>query len=1207
MSERGPQPPKYDGEDFMVWRIQMEAYLIGKEIFGVVQELKPQNILRATATVEEKKERDTERQLFEKVDKVVKSILLLSLDAKTVRLIASCNTSKEIWDRLCALHEQKSNASKITLQKEFFDLQMKYEEKVSEYVARAESLYYRLIDVGVSGISEQTLTSRIVCGLPKRFVNFMSRWADVPEKQQTVDNLLSKLSAEESLLLQFFKPRVRDEKAYVGESSTQNERRDDNRSKTSKTCWKCGKDGHIRRFCRSKDDRKEDTSNQAHQAEDIKEAINMVAEESNVATCSLGWVLDSGATSHMSYDIEDFTKYEELSQPRMVKFGGGSCAPAVGIGSVSLDVLVGTKVNNVILNEVLHVPSLRRKLVSVSAATSKGCTGEITANEMVLVSDGIVRLVHQMSAPFTPQQNGFIERDNRTIVKCMRTMLLARSLPEYLWGEAANAAVYVLNRTPNRNTGSKTPFELYFKRKPRVGHLRIFGSLVHVKRQQKKRSGYQKKLEPRTDPMVLVGYDSSDVNQNYRIFDPISQKLIITREVTIDETRRYNFAEKRTADDDDSDSHLYIHIDELLTEPTVSAPNSPDTEMEQRDLDISDYLDTINDQQASAEEPEDVQQAHSEHRVDDGSEATEIPDPRPSVNIPSLSTGTFNLPVSPSQLPRQASEDDQRRYPTRSRKATSFFIPHAQLAEALVVYGDEPITYHEAVTCPDARMWKRAMDEEFKSLEGQKTWILTRLPHNRKTIKCKWVYKVKYDTSGRIERYKARLVAKGFSQRAGIDYTETFSPVVRLDSIRILLAYVAKLNLEMIHFDVKTAFLDGNLEEEIYMEQPEGYKIGNNNVCLLKKSLYGLKQASRQWNLCFTQFLQRFNLRPLIKDGCIFRRFAKNDREILIIAIYVDDGLICCSNLGMMSNVIDHLRSKFEIKLMDPRCFVGLEIHRNRRARTLFINQELYATKILERFSMLSAKSASTPFDCNQRLCIAGANDGKYHPDVNVPYRQAIGSLMYLMIGSRPDIAYAIGILSRYSEHPKLAHWYAVKRVFQYIRATTGYGIKYNDSQSQVGAISCWSDSDYAADTDTRKSLSGYVIIYNVGPVLWKSTKQSLVATSTCEAEFVAASLATKDSIWSQQLLSEFGVMRRPIKLYVDNQGALQVIANKSIHSKCKHIDTRYMHIRELSEQKRIVPTYVQTKQQLADIFTKPLAKSQLEYLRDKLNIVHSL
>lgn len=269
------------------------------------------------------------------------------------------------------------------------------------------------------------------------------------------------------------------------------------------------------------------------------------------------------------------------------------------------------------------------------------------------------------------------------------------------------------------------------------------------------------------------------------------------------------------------------------------------------------------------------------------------------------------------------------------------------------------------------------MDEEYESLLKNKTWILTKLPSGRKPITTKWVYKLKRKVDGSIERYKARLVARGFSQRAGLDCKETFSPVVRLDSIRLILAIAAQEDLELVHFDVRTAFLHGLVEEEIYMLQPEGYEVDGDVVCKLVKSLYGLKQASRAWNTCFVKFLKKFDLIPLQKDSCILVRKSSMDKVTLMIAIYVDDGLACSSSKSLLKEVIAYLKMRFEISIMDPKCFVGLEIQRDRVKRTLTINQGYYISRIIKRFNMSNAKPASTPADINLKLTKLGGPDGE--------------------------------------------------------------------------------------------------------------------------------------------------------------------------------------------------------------------------------------
>lgn len=497
------------------------------------------------------------------------------------------------------------------------------------------------------------------------------------------------------------------------------------------------------------------------------------------------------------------------------------------------------------------------------------------------------------------------------------------------------------------------------------------------------------------------------------------------------------------------------------------------------------------------------------------------------------------------------------------------------------------------------------MQEEYDALMLNKTWALADLPKGRKPIKCKWVYKIKRNADGSAERYKARLVAKGYSQREGIDYKETFAPVVRLESVRILLAMVAHYDLEMIHFDVKTAFLHGNLKEEIYMEQPVGFCKDAQKVCRLQRSLYGLKQAPLEWNICFTDFLKKFSLVPLVKDGCILIRSPrvgdKYGQATLIIAIYVDDGLACCSNKQLLEDVVSHLRLRFEITVMDPTCFVGMQIRRDRAKRELFVSQSGYINKIIERFGLQDAKSVTTPMETSTHFCEKGVNDGNDGKVVIVPYREAIGSLLYASIGTRPDIAHAVGLLARFCQAPRQAHWNAVKRVFRYLKGTANHGIKFGRSEKQTGQkLDCFVDADHAGDYDTRKSTTGYLLLFHGAPIIWKSTKQAVIATSSTEAEFVAATMACKEVMYARQLLSELGEKQEdPTVLHIDNQSAMMLVMNSQMHARTKHIDIAYMFIRDAHKNGVIKVSYVPTDRQQADILTKALPRDRYVTMRE--------
>jgi hypothetical protein len=353
---------------------------------------------------------------------------------------------------------------------------------------------------------------------------------------------------------------------------------------------------------------------------------------------------------------------------------------------------------------------------------------------------------------------------------------------------------------------------------------------------------------------------------------------------------------------------------------------------------------------------------------------------------------------------------------------------------------------------------------------------------------------------GDVYRYKARLCARGFLQQRGVDYNETFAPVVRYDSIRVLLALVAAEDLELAQFDIQTAFLHGQLEEEIYMEVPEGLSgekqsksARKSAVCKLNKSLYGLKQAPRCWNKKFSAFLHEFCFKETEADQCIFVGNVGN--ESVYLALFVDDGLIAAKSLDTLDIMLGRLNETFKITIGDTSMFVGMQIKRDRAKQKLFIHQSAYAKRIVSKFKMSEAKKASVPIDPNVVLYPVLENDKKVE---NVPYREAVGSLMFLAVVSRPDIAFAVNTVSKFLNNHNDEHWRAVKRIISDVSGTIEYGIEYFCSEKACELIG-YSDADYANDIETRRSTTGYLFELANGPVTWCSQRQKLVTLSTTE------------------------------------------------------------------------------------------------------------
>lgn len=372
------------------------------------------------------------------------------------------------------------------------------------------------------------------------------------------------------------------------------------------------------------------------------------------------------------------------------------------------------------------------------------------------------------------------------------------------------------------------------------------------------------------------------------------------------------------------------------------------------------------------------------------------------------------------------------------------------------------------------------------------------------------MFKIKRDNEGNPVKYKARLVAKGFMQRQGIDYREIFAPVARYESIRMFLALVASKDYELGQFDVTTAFLYGTLDEEIFMELPEGCDTRQGKYCRLLKTLYGLKQSPRQWNKSFNKFLSEYNFVPNQVDQCIYR--GEINGEEVILALYVDDGILAAKSKRTVEIVLKNLKKNFKITVGRGDYYIGLEISRNRDAKEIFISQRGYLKKVIEKFGMKNCKESSVPAEVRSGLSNKMSPNSKEEQEEmsTVPYRQAVGSLMYAAVVSRPDITYAVSNVSRFLDKPGKEHWMAVKKILRYIRGTLEYGLLYKADNEYLRG---YTDSDYAGCVDTRRSTSGFIFIKSGAGVSWMSQRQRIVALSTTEAEYVAATEGAKEVI----------------------------------------------------------------------------------------------
>ncbi|KAK8696520.1 hypothetical protein V6N13_001654 [Hibiscus sabdariffa] len=515
--------------------------------------------------------------------------------------------------------------------------------------------------------------------------------------------------------------------------------------------------------------------------------------------------------------------------------------------------------------------------------------------------------------------------------------------------------------------------------------------------------------------------------------------------------------------------------------------------------------------------------------------------------------------------------------------------------DVILVDQDVPKTYQEAVASPDSEKWLEAMRSEMDSMSENQVWTLVEPPEGIKPIGCKWVFKKKTDMDGNVQTYKGRLVAKGFRQIHGVDYDETFSLVAMIKSIRILLAVAAFHDYEIWQMDVKTAFLNGKLEEDVYMTQPEGFVTPEDarKVCKLQRSIYGLKQASRSWNLRFNEASQEFGFIRNEDEPCVYKKFSGSIVSFLVL--YVDDILIIGNDIPTLQSIKTWLSSCFSMKDLGEAAYIlGVKIYRDRSRRLLGLSQSTYIDKVLKRFSMEESKRGFLPMrhgiSLSKEMCPSTPQERERMSQI--PYASAIGSIMYAMICTRPDLSYALSMTSRYQANPGEGHWTAVKNILKYLRRTKDVFLVYGGEEEL--RIKGYTDASFQIDKDDSRSQSGFVFCLNGGAVSWKSSKQDTVADSTTEAEYIAASEAAKEAVWIKKFITELGVIPSisdAVDLYCDNNGAIAQAKEPRSHQRSKHILRRFHLIREIIDRGDVEICKVNTDDNIADPLTKPLAQ----------------
>nr|PNR28833.1 hypothetical protein PHYPA_027525 [Physcomitrium patens] len=559
---------------------------------------------------------------------------------------------------------------------------------------------------------------------------------------------------------------------------------------------------------------------------------------------------------------------------------------------------------------------------------------------------------------------------------------------------------------------------------------------------------------------------------------------------------------------------------------------------------------------------------------------TQLPSPAPTQSAaPSAAPGHLSVAAAPVPLhqsfhttkgvpPPWDPNENYNPEILKPRSKKSRRPPHALISVKEVPL--EPTTYVQAINSLEAFQWKIAIAEELNSHAVNSTWTFTHLPPHRKAITCRWIFKIKLKNSGAVDRFKARLVARGFNQIQGLDYHETFSPVVRIQSIRLILALAVQLDLHVHQMDVKTAFLNGSLQEEIYMKIPEGV---------------------------INTYLATLGFINSTADGNVY--YLHRGSDFAILTLYVDDTLIASSSLLLLHNIKQQLHSRFLLSgLGEAHHILSLETTRDRQHGWIRVSQQLYLTQKLLEFGFLDSKPVSTPMAPGTRLSSAGcpSTEEDRRSSSEFLYANAVGSLNWAAICMRPDISFATSVLAQFMHNPGPAHIRACKHTFRYLRILAYY-IEYRPSLPTPMPLYGCSDADWAGDLDERRSTSGYCFILSEGVISWSSTRQRSTALSSTEAEYMAIAMAASELVCIRHLLHDLRqteTLNYPTEIHCDNQSALALVDTTKFHSRTNHIAIRYHFIRQLATLQKLKFRYCSTHHMRADLFTKSLSGPKL-------------
>lgn len=785
--------------------------------------------------------------------------------------------------------------------------------------------------------------------------------------------------------------------------------------------------------------------------------------------------------------------------------------------------------------------------------------------------------------PYHPQHVGCSERLNLDIEQKVRTLILSAKMPESFWIYALEYIMYVRNRSPHSSINYQTPYKMVTGKDPKLRHIRRFGCVASVLINKK-----QNKFTPTGRPCFLIEV----TDQGY--------KFLNTENFTVVPSKHASFIESKTYGDFKG-KLKNISLETVEKEFSIQDPfkcNCPMNEGSPNNVintninnieNIEINEDTNDDENSQTEQTILRIEDNKQDEINDDNEQDETNDDN------------------------EQDESNNELVDCQELKVGDAFVLFMK-AKHYEIF--EPETYKQAVNCKDSKYWIDSMNDELTSLEKCKTWkIVPRnsIPSNASIVTPRWLFKVKNEAGNKIRR-KSRIVARGFADTNVYDIDETYAPVAGLTDIKFLLAAANKFELPIHHLDVKTAFLNGKLDKKVYMKIPQGLKEYLNKqeafeqeyILELEKSIYGLKVSPKRWNVRFDKAMKKMRFSSYPFQPCLY--IWRNGTKFAIVLVYVDDIMMISNDELKMKEIKNKMKNEFETNdLGDVQKFLGMEIYRDTSKKLIILHQQSLTNKILHKFGMNDkVRNVSTPMLTNdaERKQELKENTDKYFNRIKVPYRQAIGSLLYLANCTRPDITYAVNVLSRRQENFDEQDWISVKRILRYLKGTIAYGIRFEGKED---GILCYPDASLGLNDREGKSTTGYAILLFGDIICWRTQKQRQVALSSAEAEFVAMSAACKDLANIREKTRAILRIDKTPLLLEDNRAAIKLAKTEESQT-LRHLVNLYYHfVRAEVKSKHVNIEWICSQEQLGDFFTKALPRPQFEKFRDMIMIDLSL